>query len=135
VEETTEVAKGTAVSSGTGSIRDSFRQAVSVHNTVTRKTVKAKHRDPGKIQVVTTKARGVLPARKGKKVAASAESVLTDTAKSVPVGSRNNKSASNIEVASKETIRNDGSESQTVLNVDELDFPPASTANHLFFIS
>jgi hypothetical protein len=66
----------------------------------------------------------VLPARKGKKVAASAESVLTDAAKAVPVGSGNNK------VASNETIRNDGSESPTVVNVDELDFPPASTANH-----
>jgi hypothetical protein len=117
-EETTVVAKGTAVSSGTGSIRDSFRQAVSLNNPVTRKTVKAKRRGPGKIEVVTTTARRVLPARKGKKVAASAESVLTDAAKSVPVVSGNNKSASDIEVVSKETIRNDGSESPTVLNVD-----------------
>jgi len=132
VEETTVVAKGMAVSSGTGSIRDSFRQAVSLNNLVTRKTVKAKHRGPGKIQVVTNTACHVLPASKGKKVAASAESVLTDAAKSVQIGSGNNKSASNIEVASKETIRNDGSESPTVLNVDKLDFPPASTANHLF---
>lgn len=125
-EETTVVAKGTVVSSGTGIILDSFRQAAALNNPVTSKAVKAKRRGPGKIQVATTTARRVLPARKGKKVAASAESVLTDTAKAVPVIIGNNK------VASNETIRNDGSESPMVVNVDELDFPPASTANHLF---
>jgi hypothetical protein len=56
-EETTVVAKGTVVSSGTGIILDSFRQAAALNNPVTSKAVKAKRRGPGKIQVATTTAR------------------------------------------------------------------------------
>lgn len=80
-QEKTEEAKGTVVSSGTEavsditvvSIRDSNLQAVSVNNPLTMKRATAKRQGRGKIQVVTTTARRVLPARKGKKAAASTE--------------------------------------------------------------